>query len=315
MATPGLQPSGSIALQNFQQEMARMMRNYTVLNPRDGRLCCRNGALDSKDGKPDPAAQEFIRGGIVRAWVAWEAYIKEVFEEAFSKVIEVNTSGLAEPAEKLKSLKEKWPESYTQQKLLAKLTETDSWEEKLTELAADTLRMMTPVFGGPRGINWAFSKLFDCKTEITSNIVSVSRNSNVDFWCPFQFSNNVRPFLVINDKEGIRDVLRLYYGMRCVLTHGCVQKTFDGCLRQFPVTTDDLKVGGLTEHGDPCNEVSKYLLNLYFKIVRDKKDVLIEYTDLVNMTRFLKRLATLLIFVLNKWFIDSFNAHHILSNR
>ena len=41
----------------------------------------------------------------------------------------------------------------------------------------------------------------------------------------------------------VNDVLRLYYGVRCVVSHGVAMKTVDeGCLSKFP-PLDELKAG------------------------------------------------------------------------
>ena len=293
-----------MALEHFKQAMDSMMKNYTVLNPRDGLLCRSGGVLQNDDGRP--VVQEFVRGGIVRAWVAWEAYISELLEEAFWKAIELGgTCGCA--AEPIRFLKEKWPQSDTQDCLAKLNADEDSLEDnsKLKDHLEKILRPMAPVFVARQlGINKVFSKLFDKAYEdVPSKILTVFSLKHEDFTCPFQFSDNTSAWLVIKDKDGIRDVLRLYYGMRCVLTHGCVEKTLKGCLREFPEKPEDLKVQGHhSKSGDRSEKVSKYLTHLYHKIVAEKKNVLIEYVDLVNMTRFLNFLAIQLMFVLKLWF-------------
>ena len=296
-----------MALEHFKQAMDSMMKNYTVLNPRDGLLCRSGGVLQNDDGRP--VVQEFVRGGIVRAWVAWEAYISELLEEAFWKAIELGgTCGCA--AEPIRFLKEKWPQSDTQDCLAKLNADEDSLEDncKLKDHLEKILRPMAPVFVARQlGINKVFSKLFDKTFEdVPSRILTVLSLKDKDFRCPFQFSDNTSAWLAIKEKDGIRDVLRLYYGMRCVLTHGCMEKTLKGCLREFPEKPDDLKVEGFTVYGDPSDNVSSYLTGLYHKLVAEKKNVLIEYADLVNMTRFLKRLAVQLMFVLKLWFCNSF---------
>ena len=301
----------SMALQHFKQAMESMIKNYTPLNPRDGLLCRSGGVLQNEDGRP--VAQEFIRGGIVRAWVAWEAYISELLEEAFWKAIELGgTCGSAAElkAEPIRFLKENWPESDTLECLAKLNAKEDSLEDKLKDHLEKILRPMAPVFAGRLGINKVFSRLFDKEIEDIPSRILMMLPKNQGFECPFQFSDNTCASLVIREKDGIRDVLRLYYGMRCVLTHGCVEKTLKGCLREFPEKPEDLKVQGLNlKSGDPSDKVSKYLTSLYHKIVAEKKNVLIEYADLVNMRRFLKLLAIQLMCVLKLWFHTSFNVH------
>ena len=128
----------------------------------------------------------------------------------------------------------------------------------------------------------------------------------------YQFSNGIQANLEISEPEGFRDVLCLYYEMRCAFTHGKVEKTLNGALKDFPKEANGLKVAGTTictaeDKFMKHYEVSKDLMDLYSKIVKEKSHAKIEYSDLFNMTCFLKRCAQMLCLVMQTWIHTTFS--------
>lgn len=69
-----------------------------------------DGAL-LEGGRPNLAALEFIRGGVVRAWAAWEAYLSELVEETYEVALTLATRESQSSAAKLRNLTSKWPHS------------------------------------------------------------------------------------------------------------------------------------------------------------------------------------------------------------
>ena len=184
------------------------------------------------------------------------------------------------------------------------LDDQHSWGVRDIHLVS-TLREMSPVYGGDQGMNATFKKLFDKKMEVWGQ--QGFKISHL-----YQFSNGIQANLEISEPEGFRDVLRLYYGMRCAFTHGKVEKTLNGALEDFPKEANGLKVAGTTictaeDKSIKHYEVSKDLMNLYSKIVKEKSRAKIEYSDLLNMTRFLKRCARMLFLVMQTWIHTTFS--------
>ena len=162
---------------------------------------------------------------------------------------------------------------------------------------------MAPVFGGDDGIDNTFKKLFTSKNiTVSDELVAITQEH---FQHYYQFPGGQSGELTIKEGQGVRDVLRLYYGMRCAFSHGR-QKKPEGALAEFPDNIQDLKVEGEVG-GKQTEAVGETLLNLY-KTTRDSgKDAIINYADLVNMTRFLQRCARLLLLVISRWVYKTFN--------
>ena len=76
----------------------------------------------------------------------------------------------------------------------------------------------------------------------------------------------------------VNDVLHLYYGARCVISHGVPTKTVvdEGCLHDFP-SLRELK-GGLSSP-----QVAEELYGLYCRVKRGGQEVSISYLELVMM--------------------------------
>ena len=85
--------------------------------------------------------------------------------------------------------------------------------------------------------------------------------------------------------ESINDVLRLYYGARCIIAHGKATKTItEGSLRNFP-TIDNL-ADGLGNR-----RVAVEYRGLYERLKNEGRYIKLAYQELVGMYRFFIRLA------------------------
>lgn len=305
-------PAESQAYGGFKKTLEEIREKYTPLNPINGYLCGPRGPL-----KPDePTATEFIRGGFVRAWTLWETYITDLLEEAFVIAVQVGTRSVSGTETHLAALTRKWPSCRTaiqeeikrrmQGSMLSSevvafdlLNNADSWKEILKEFQERTLRKMVPVFGGNDGIDNTFKKLFTSKNiTISDELVTITQEH---FQHYYQLPRDQSCELTIKEGEGVRDVLRLYYGMRCAFSHGR-QKKPEGALTDFPDNIQDLKVEG-TASGKQTEAVGETLLYLYKNI---GKDAIIDFADFVNMTRFLLRCARLLLLVIARWIYKTF---------
>ena len=133
-----------------------------------------NDILASYDGPPSETAMEYIRGGIVSTMAAWEAYVHDVLEEAFERVMELGNNDLT-------TLKKRWPQCETViQDAFEKKTLGDHGDKKkpAKKLAFDLMeknnpwkflleeerdhhlkQLQVPLFAGPNGIDKTFKKM------------------------------------------------------------------------------------------------------------------------------------------------------------
>lgn len=90
-------------------------------------------------------------------------------------------------------------------------------------------------------------------------------------------------------RQAVNDVLRLYYGARCVFSHGLSRRTLDdGAMQRFP-DEDTLRQG--LEFGPAAAD----LLSIYRRLKTQGRLASFSYLDLVMMYRFFARLANRLM--------------------
>ena len=271
---------------------------------------------------PGETKIEFVRGGVVRAWVTWEAYLGDIVHEVFQVVIKSATSAV-EPTDdvaKLKALKEKWPNTRTmiqdqfmkREKRKGKaavfdlLTERDAWRVLLDEYVDKAVNTISPVFasrGNQRGINETFQSLFCSKSgpfpPVSKKIVYLAGH-------PFQFKYvdcRGETDVEIGNETTLCDILRLYYGLRCAFTHGSVEKTLKcGALADFPEKPIQLIVKESEVHERAVVEHS--FVELYEKIKSQGKEAEVTLNDLKNMISFLKQCASKLTVIMSDWLVE-----------
>lgn len=91
--------------------------------------------------------------------------------------------------------------------------------------------------------------------------------------------------VTFTDESAVFDVLRLFYGMRCVFGHGSPNRTLEEGVLKLPL--------GALNIGAP--QVTTYLQRLYQHVHNRKGTADLSYALLVNMQRFIGRLAAALL--------------------
>jgi hypothetical protein len=304
------------AFSAFKEVLVSIREKYKELNPKTGLVCGTDtdGPLASSNGPPSETVMEFLRGGIISTMAAWEAYVHDLLEEAFERVLELGQGDLAE-------LKKKWPGCETliqnafkkrykgesgNKKLPAEKVafdlmvdyEINPWEVLLNEERDHALRQLQPIFWGPNGIDSTFAKIFSLKKNEKSLSQRVVSLQGYPFQYYFRHSpgQNGVVDVIIEDNTTLNDILRLYYGVRCAFAHGRQERTTDrGVLKDFPTKLDTLPA-----------EAEKRLLELYERIRDHGRASYIAYPILVNMNRFILNVAWFLFTVIAEWFYDKF---------
>jgi hypothetical protein len=103
--------------------------------------------------------------------------------------------------------------------------------------------------------------------------------------------------VLLADPATLCDILRLYYGVRCVLAHGKSEKTFKagGALHKFDAFKLEVPV-----------EVREHLAELYRRINNDRSHAQIDYHTLLSAERFLWRMARLMMLAIAEYFHSEF---------
>ena len=288
--------------------------------------------------EPREITLEVVRGGVVRAWVTWEAYLGDIVHKVFQVVIKSATSDV-KPTDQhtttnvaiLEALEKKWSNIRTmiQLQFEAGLGEGEpkkaaatlfdilkgkvTWQKLLDEHVDKAVDAMSPVFD-PRGsgIDKTFQKLFCSKQNFFDQPVS-NRIVNLAghvfrfkyLYCAKGKTESETESFDVEIKCGttLCDILRLYYGLRCAFTHGSVEKTLNnGVLTNFPWNPIQL----IVKQGSKVCEsavVQDSLMELYKKIENQKTEVQVTLNDLKNMVSFLKQCASHLTVIMNNWLV------------
>ena len=100
-----------------------------------------------------------------------------------------------------------------------------------------------PVLLGEGGIDEAFSNLFSVKGKPGKRCTPPLSECIANLATPLKYGKGIKTWLSFHSVKTIDDVLRLYYGTRCVIAHGVAEITMiEGCLSNFH-TKDDLASG------------------------------------------------------------------------
>jgi hypothetical protein len=329
MASLSHLPKDCIAFSEFQAILHDIRTHYSHLNPNKG---AGSRLIEEKYGPSTPrgnqAIQEYIKGGFITIMASWEAFTHDVMEEA---LLLLDGSGEG----KLSVLKKQWPHCRTLIQGAFKdktedtkkpaeviafkcMEEVDSWRSLLEHKCKEFLSKMQPYFcedGGP-GIGTTFIDLFSPR-EATSRdgqfFLSKAMASHAHdrvtyehFYKPSsqQDSSPQQPdgdskveVSLAGDPATLRAILRLYYGVRCVLVHGKSDKTFKAGGALYNFDADELNVP---------NEAKEQLKKLFTRVKSDGSGAQIDYYTLVNARNFLKEMAWLMVLAINECFSNEF---------
>ena len=270
---------------------------------------------------PTDVIEEFIRGAVTAVLSTCECYVVDILTESFDILIQFSANGDSSGSEssvsgggnvaELKKLRKRWPQC---QKVIQEsikrrstkrnkplevvafdlLVESNPYINLLGEHRQMVLRGLSPILLGDGGIEEAFCKLFsismkhkdrNSKFSLINNMLSLLTGLQYTYMCYDGREINIR---FVNGGT-INDVLRLYYGARCIIAHGKPTKTMtEGSLRNFP-TVDNL------EEGLGNRRVAVEYRRLYERLKNEGRCIKLAYQELIGMYRFFFRLANCLM--------------------
>jgi hypothetical protein len=153
----------------------------------------------------------------------------------------------------------------------------------LTEHRKNTLKGVVSLLLGEGGIEDAFTVLFAVKgTTKAGKQHSLSLSDHMASLLTlieytYILSNGAKIQLKITSVKTVNDVLRLYYGTRCVIAHGVAAKTItEGCLRAFP-TAEQLHMGMSSR------PVAEEMCGLLCRLQENGRGVAVTYLELCMM--------------------------------
>ena len=230
----------------------------------------------------------FYRSAIVSVLAAWEAYVQDLFEEVQNIVVDsikrTDRSMLSGKKGDLvkKAVEHKQRSNQEMVELCLKLIQNpEHWKDLLDtymQCKLDAALRVTPVFKGNAGIDKKFQDLFTTDQFLSEAIMKKSLSYS------FRDSTNVE--VILKSPEALNDLIRLYYGARCVFAHGQPDRTLGegGALWNFP---DEDK---LTEKVG-VRSVARRLSKLYQNLKGYGRTAWVYYSTLISIQRFIIYLA------------------------
>ena len=99
----------------------------------------------------------------------------------------------------------------------------------------------------------------------------------------------------------LKNISRLYYGLRCTLVHGKHKRTLEGSLKDFPQSMEDFPLPTTCEN---MEVIAAHYTRLYTWIKKYGREVWVNYLTLLNTTRFYKTAAYSLMLAVAKGLYD-----------
>ena len=232
-----------------------------------------NPTLPGPISIPSDVCAEFLRGAITSVMATWECFVNNLLSECFDVVVNYtepnvadtsssSSDGSGQDAIELRRLCKRWPncQPVLQQAIKRRALKKNKPLEVVTfeimiegmphipllmEHRKSTLKGVTPLLLGEGGIEETFNTLFAIKRTTKAGKPHTPSLSDHMASLPslieytYILACGARVKLKITSVNTVNDVLRLYYGARCVIANGVVAKTVtEGCLRGFPKAED-----------------------------------------------------------------------------
>ena len=255
------------AYESFKVALQDVRSSYRHLNSQLGQLLYQEHQCTQKVLEPR-VIQQLMRGTVISVLSIWEFYVINLLSEAFNHVVhihnEVNTpdyssdesSGTDDHGsyKELRKIKQEWPECQTviqsafkrkgeitkkpmEVVMFKLLTSPHPHLELLQDHRDHVLRTCSPLLCGDGGIEDAFYTLFYSKMKKSQRSTARSLSATI-MMLGLQYtisSSGLTHQVVFKSVEAVNDVLRLYYGARCIFSHGFPGRTLsEGAMQNFP---------------------------------------------------------------------------------
>ncbi len=259
-------------------------------------------ATNKKKTQDRDMNSQVYRGTFIQVMATWEKYVQDILKES----VEIVNLCLVRQIKEGKQLSPVgdaiFQKSLAHCSLQYRVLDTQQKLDCVTAykdvLMKKCCRHLLPVFTvRETGINSRFSSIFGLENfHLSHTMVELSPVT-------FSFRNkesNRNETVSLETPESVEDLLRLFYGARCVYAHGNAEKTFQpgGVLHNFPER--DVFIQRI---GDSAGD----LLYIIYKYAKQYgKTAWVYYHNLVNLQRFILSLAFRLFATISKWVYDVF---------
>ena len=305
------------AYTSFKESLADVRRAYRHFNPNvDQTPRDSNGKVMEQF-----AVEQIMRGAVISVLSIWEHYVLNLLSEAFNHVVHIDSttstpedssddSSCEQPGayRELRKIKKEWPncQKLIQDAIRRRSERTRRPPEvvtfKLLTTACPHLKLLkehrnhvlqscSPLLLGDGGIDETFFSLFSVKKTKTGVLTMTLTHAIMSLGLQYSFTASDGKIGNVKFKSAvaINDILRLYYGARCIFSHGLPSRTLnEGAMRNFP-NEEKLKDNvGFSSAGEDFTRLFNRLRTMGRK-------AFLSYLDLCMMYRFFFRLANRLM--------------------
>ena len=308
--------------------MARYLRceQYDTFFERFGDLRSKNSALNKviRTGSKSQQRSEqecqdlqmvYYRSAIISILATWEAYVQDLFEEVKDIIVEsiINSdvhdisrswkSALVKEAIEMEVKKTSKKEEKTHKKdvdlCMQLIQDPQHWKtlvDTYMKKKVDTAIRLKPMFKGSKGIDKKFQALLGMDSECVLSDVIMEKVLSHSFIVGYKEEKQ----LVLKTPDDLDNLLRLYYGARCVFAHGQSEQSFEeeGVLHGFPIEKLSTMVGD--------EKVAGRLRSLHDNLKKHGNSAWVYHTTIVNMQRFIIYLAQRLFRAVSKCIFKKF---------
>ena len=304
--SPGNQTSTS--LRHFEGKLTRTVKYYRELDPTRSKKYVKEKFDLNDEGMVK------LKAAMMSIMADWEAYVMNLFKEGFNLFIEKGSGHLPSlsslenvfpdcKAILAKELKKKFQEESADEVTITLLSAVNTspsppWANLFDSFAESTCEKtsFSPIFrcnGSTSGIEKLFSKIFSTNCSSLSEDLLEIENFRYTLW----ISTKHKIQVTIDDAKTLRDISRLYYGMRCIFAHETKQKTLHGTLKNFPENEEEFSLRD--------GMAVKYYLKLFQRIKTYGRNAHVSYLTWTNMVEFLKKAAFFLMRAVARWLYEA----------
>ena len=299
--------------ESFKERFNKWRKYNTILN---------NSLRSVFQGDNQMNQKEFqsmhSRNAVVNILATWEAFVQDMFEEVTDILLYEITMcrDISQLPKKPQSLieaafKGKFGNGAKPKDCMQLVCDQTEWRRILDEYMQNRLQTalnVTPIFISGEGIDKKLKHLLLCEANVSSVLIEQGPLKHSFIWDRKRESD-----LVVNDVKGLNDILRLYYGARCVFAHGKSEQTFKkgAALGDYPQAQDIKNSEGNTaaikEKTGVDREIAERLAGLYYNVKVFKHEANVSYATIVNLQRFIMILSKRLFFAISKILCDEYN--------
>ena len=254
-----------------------------------------------------------LRSAVIAMVALWETFICDVFEDGITilvkKLKELPYQEIIGHDKRRKLLTKALEEYKPTEDQLKQMEDTDYWKFALEQYAEKERKPICPYF---EHIDKNFKNLFITEEVFSEHVAEKKGECDCILYLEQGEENPDTPPKLYLTRNALKEITRLYYGARCILSHGRPDQTLNkkGALYNFSTgenlkrmlefvvsdTTDEtqpIDATDTTEQSDLNGKAIREFYYLYKEVKDQGRSASLSYAHIGTMKRFFWALSTL----------------------